>query len=187
MTGDGLADLLGRVERLPRAVRIGAMLVVPLLLLGALVASFALAPGGELHSRAWHAPGAPAQRPPARLVPPSRTPTPATRDVPLSAATDPALRFLRGYLAYAYGRGTLEGIRDADSTLIRTLRRNHVRVPPAARGRRARITSLHVIAQAHYAAQATATIDDGGGRRYPLVFYLDRRPGGWTVTRLGND
>jgi hypothetical protein len=186
MNGDGLAGVLNWLDRLPRAARVGAMLVVPLLLLGALVASFALAPGRERPPT--REPDAQPQRSAPRLVPPSRpTAAPGMHEPPLSAATDPALGFLRGYLAYSYGRGRLDSIRDADRNLISALRRNRIRVPPAARKRRPRITSLQVIPQAENTAQATATINDGSGLQYPLVFYLDRRSSGWTVTRMGDD
>ena len=105
----------------------------------------------------------------------------------MSSATGPALGFLRGYLAYSYGRGPLDAIRGADRRLIASLRHSRPRVPPAARKRHPDVTTLQVVAQAPGAAQATATIADGSGPQYPLVFYLDRRPGGWMVTRLGDD
>jgi hypothetical protein len=46
---------------------------------------------------------------------------------------------------------------------------------------------LQVLSQARETAQATATITDGSRLQYPLVFYLDRRPSGWIVTRLADD
>ena len=164
------------------------MIVIPLLLLAALVATFAIAPSGR-RGDAPAQPRAAEHRPVGTaVVPPSRpAPAPMAQEPALSAATDPAVRFLRGYLAYSYGRGSVRAIRDADPKLIASLRRARPRVPPAARKRRPRITTLQVLPQALGTAQATATIADGSGLQYPLVFYLDRRPGGWTVTRLGDD
>ena len=187
--GDRIAAIFDALDRLPPGARRALIVVSPLLLLAALVAAFAIAP----HGRGG---GAPPPHPSTTdhpltqptLIPPSRpAPATASTEPALSAATGPALRFLRGYLAYSYGRGPLTAIRNADPGLIASLRRAHPRVPPAARKRRPRVTTLQVLPQARSAAQATATISDGRGPQYPLVFYLDRRPGGWTVTRLGDD
>jgi hypothetical protein len=187
--GDRIAGIFDALDRLSPGARRALIVVSPLLLLAALVAAFAIAPHGRGggaspphlsttdHPLAQHT-----------IIPPSRpAPTTASTEPGLSDATGPALRFLRGYLAYAYGRGPLWAIRDADPRLIASLRRAHPRVPPAARKRRPRVTTLQVLPQARSAAQATATISDGSGPQYPLIFYLDRRPGGWIVTRLGDD
>jgi hypothetical protein len=187
--GDRIAAILDALDRLSPGAR-GALIVVsPLLLLAALVAAFAIAPHGRgggappPHSSTTDHP-----RTQPTLIPPSRpAPATASTEPALSAATGPALRFLRDYLAYSYGRVSLTAIRNADPGLIASLRRAHPRVPPAARKRRPRVTTLQVLSQAPSAAQATATISDGSGPQYPLIFYLDRRPGGWVVTRLGDD
>ncbi|MGH2945812.1 MAG: hypothetical protein ACRDPC_06045 [Solirubrobacteraceae bacterium] len=186
-SGDRLARLLNALDGPPRGVRRGVMLILPLLLLAALIATFAIAPSGGSH-RAPQRPAHEPQPPAPKLVPPSKsTPPPGSREPALSAATDPALRFLRGYLAYSYGRGSIDAIRDANPELIASLRRARARVPPAARKRLPRITTLQVLPQAPNTAQATATVDDGSGAQYALIFYLDRRARGWTVTRLGDD
>jgi hypothetical protein len=184
---DRLARVLKALDRLPRAARRALVGVLPLLLLAALVATFAIAPSG-------HSDDASARRPTARhrpsgtaVVPRPRSTVPAAPEPALSAATSPALRFLRGYLAYSYGRGPVHAIRAADPQLIAALRQARARVPPAARTSRPRSTTLQVLPQAPGTAQATATINDGSGPGYPLVFYLDRRPSGWTVTRLADD
>jgi hypothetical protein len=187
--GDRIAAILDALDRLSPGAR-GALIVVsPLLLLAALVAAFAIAPHGRgggappPHSSTTDHP-----RTQPTLIPPSRpAPATASTEPALSAATGPALRFLRDYLAYSYGRVSLTAIRNADPGLIASLRRAHPRVPPPARKRRPRVTTLQVLSQAPSAAQATATISDGSGPQYPLIFYLDRRPGGWVVTRLGDD
>jgi hypothetical protein len=185
---DRIARALNALDHLPPRARRGLMAVIPLLLLTALLATFALAPSGRGEQ-------VPARRPAAEHRPanapvvltPRPAPAAADRESPLSAATNPALRFLRGYLAYSYGRGRLQAIRAADPQLIAALRQARPRVPPAARTRRPRITSLQVLPQARGTAQATATITDGSRLQYPLVFYLDRRPSGWIVTRLADD
>jgi hypothetical protein len=102
----------------------------------------------------------------------------------VSAARAPARRFLEGYLAFSYGHGRLSAIADADRQLLRALQGQ--RVPPAARKRHPRILALRVEESAPGVARATATIADGRAIRYPLVFYLDRRPAGWLVTRLAD-
>jgi len=185
---DRIARVLNALDGLPRAARRALMIVIPPLLLAALVATFAIAPSGRGGDAPARRPTAQHRPPGTAVVPPSRPPpAPAAHEPALSAATDPALRFLRGYLAYSYGRGRVQAIRDADPKLIASLRQPRPRVPPAARTRRPRITTLQVLPQAPGTAQATATIGDGSGLQYPLVFYLDRRAGGWTVTRLGDD
>jgi hypothetical protein len=185
---DRTARALNALDGLPPTARRALTAVIPLLLVAALVATFAIAPSGRGgnpparrsagRNRAAHAPVLQAPRP---------APVAAARDSSLSAATDSALRFLRGYLAYSYGRGRPQAIRAADPQVIAALRQARPRVPPATGRRRPRITSLQVLAQAPGTAQATATITDGSGLQYPLVFYLDRRPSGWTVTRLADD
>jgi hypothetical protein len=100
----------------------------------------------------------------------------------MSAASGPAHRFLQGYLAFSYGHGRASAITDADPQLLRTLADQ--RVPAAARRRRPRIMALRVAQSVPGVAQATATVADGSGVRYPLVFYLERRPAGWLVARL---
>jgi hypothetical protein len=184
---DRIARALNALDDLPSTARRALMVSVPLLSAGAFVAAFALAPSG-------HGGDAPAHRPvrqrPAGapvVVAPHPLPAAAARNHSLSTATDRALRFLRGYLAYSYGRGHLRAIPAADPKLLAALDRAHPRVPPAARTRRPRITTLQVLPQAPGTAQATATITDGSGLQYPLVFYLDRRPSGWIVTRLADD
>lgn len=186
--GDRIARVLSALDRCPRLVRRGLMVVMPLLLLAALAATFAIAPDGTgdsapIRRKVSHQPAA--ER---KLVPPSQPrPTRTAREPALSSATDPALGFLRSYLAFSYDRGTVDAIRHADRSLIASLRDSHSHVPPAARERHPHVTTLQIVPQARGTVQATATVADGSGPQYPLVFYLDRRPGGWIVTRLGDD
>ena len=186
--GDRIARALHALDAFPRLARRALMVLIPLLLVAALVGAFAIAPSGGGGGAATRQTVAHQPSAEPRLVPPSRRPPiKAAREPALSSATDAALGFLRGYLAYSYGRGTLDAIRGADRRLIASLRHSHPRVPPAARQRHPEVTTLQIVAQAPGAAQATATVADGSGPQYPLVLYLDRRPGGWIVTRLGDD
>lgn len=117
---------------------------------------------------------------------PTRDPAPS-RDVgqaALSAAIDPARRFVEGYLAYAYGRGRVSAIPDADPQLLRALAGQRARVPPAAAKRRPRLTTLRVTSRSPRIAQATATVAGPSTVQYALVFLLERRAGRWTVTEI---
>jgi len=167
---DRLARLLRALDELPRGARRLLSVVVPLLLLGVLIAAVVLAPSPEQF----------APRPSTG----ERGRTQPRHEPDVSAARAPARRFLEGYLAFSYGHGRASGIRDADPVLLRALAGQ--RVPPAARRRRPRITALRVEESAPGVARATASIADGSRVRYPLVFYLDRRPAGWLVTRLAD-
>jgi hypothetical protein len=185
---DRIARAIGALDRLPRIAHRALIAAIPLLLLAGLVATFAIAPSGRGGDTSVPGPAARHRATANRLLPaPRPAPAAATGEPSLSAATGPALRFLHGYLASSYGRGRVQAIRAASRELIAALRRGRPRVPPAARTRRPRIASLQVLSQAPGTAQATATISDGSGVEYPLVFHLDRRASGWTVTRLADD
>jgi hypothetical protein len=167
---DRLARFLRALDELPSGARRLLAVAVPLLLLGAVIAAVALAPSPE----------PPARRPSTG----NRRPIQRTSEPDVPAARAPARRFLEGYLAFSYGHGRLSAIADADRLLLRALQGQ--RVPPAARKRHPRILALRVEQSAPGVARAAATIADGSGIRYPLVFYLDRRPAGWLVTRLAD-
>jgi hypothetical protein len=165
-TEDRLARLLTGLDQLPRGLR----RLLSLLLFGVLVGSAMLA--------------ASPQRPAHRPLSSDAERAQRSSGPGLSAARDRARRFLRGYLAFSYGHGRVSEIRDADPRLLRALRDQ--RVPPAARQRRPRIVALQLRESTPGVAQATATVADGSGIRYPLVFYLERRSRGWVVTRLAD-
>lgn len=167
---DRLARLLTGLDTLPRGARRLLAVLGPLLLFGLLVASLALAPSG----------GPPAQRPSSG----DRGRAQPRSEPDVSVASGPARRFLRGYLVFSYGHGRVSAIGDADPQLLRSLAGQ--RVPPAARTRRPRIVALRMEESARGVVQATATIADGSGVRYRLVFYLERRSRGWLVTRLAD-
>jgi hypothetical protein len=125
---------------------------------------------------------------PHRLTPVAPvTPLRAEASHESPAAKAAARHFLAGYLAFSYGRGRVSAIEAADPRLIGALERERPRVPPAARERAAKVTSLQLLAQGRGTVQATATVSDGSGVQYPLVAYLDETANGWVVTRLGDD
>jgi hypothetical protein len=124
--------------------------------------------------------------PPDPLIGTPRRSSPAADAVP-AGADAAARRFLRGYLALLYGRGTVRDVTDASRPVRRALRANVPRVPPGQRQRRPRVVDLRLIRQAPAAVLATASVDDGDLAVYPIVFALDRRDGRWVVARLSDD
>lgn len=116
---------------------------------------------------------------------PRRSSRPA--DAVPAGADAAARRFLRGYIALLYGRGTLRDVTDASAPVRRALRESVPRVPAGQRQRRPRVVDLRLVRQAHGAVLATASIDDGDLAVYPIVFALDRRDGRWVVARLSDD
>ena len=150
-------------------------------LLAALVASSAGACGGASSSTTA---GAAGSRSGAEGRPIGAQ-TPAVRQA-TEAAAAAARRFATGYIALIYGRGRAQDVADAAPGLRSQLARNTGRIPPAQRGRRARVTTVKVASVNDDAAQATAMIDDGRLAPWPLAMTLRRAPGsGWQVTSLG--
>jgi hypothetical protein len=105
----------------------------------------------------------------------------------LARVRETAQRFARGYAAVLYGRGRVSAIERATAKLRREVEREIVRVPPTRTELHPRILRVRVTAQSAARAIATATVDDGAAPRYPVVFFVDARAGGWVVTRLAND
>lgn len=124
--------------------------------------------------------------PPDPLIGTPQRSMPSSDAVP-AAADAAARRFLRGYLALLYGRGTVRGVSDASAAVRRALRASVPRVPPGQRQRRPQVVDLRLVRQAPRAMLATASIDDGDLAVYPIVFALDRRDGRWVVARLSDD
>ena len=191
---DRLARLLASLDRLPRAARRALTVLLPLALLGALVASLVLAPSNRDHE----AKPAGAHTPPPTRSTATPTPTPAREPDPtppvggdiggggaVAAAIDPARAFVESYVAFSYGRARLGAIRSADPALVRTFAGQQARVPLAQRRRDPRVVALRVGGFSPGVARATAVVGDGEVR-YPLVFFLDRRAGGWLVTRMAD-
>jgi hypothetical protein len=196
---DRLARLLARLDRLPRAARRALVLLLPLALLAALVASVVFVPRNEHHrTRAAATPthvGTATTKPPVSSTSPpgkaTATPEPEkpaggdVGDRQVAAAIDPARGFIESYVAIAYGRARPRAIRGADPKLVRTLVAGRSRVSPAQRKRHPRVVALRVTAFSPDVAQATAVVADGAVR-YPLVFFLDHRHGGWLVTQMAD-
>jgi hypothetical protein len=183
---DGLARLLAVLDRLPCAARRALTVLLPLVLLGALVASLVLSPRAQ-HNRAGTSAshGAPAW-PTVEPTPTSELTSGVGGDLgggSVAAAVDPARAFIESYVAFSYGHARLRAIRSADPGLVRSFAGRHARVTLALRKRHPQVVALRVAAFSPGVARATAVVADGP-IRYPLVFFLDRRPGGWRVTRM---
>jgi hypothetical protein len=193
---DRLARLLAALDRLPQGARRALAVLLPVALLGALVASLLLAP----HTRPrQNEPAAERTRAAAeRARPATRSPAPARPDPTppvgahaggdvgagsVAAAIDPGRAFIESYVAFSYGHVRRRAIRAADPALVATFADQ--RVPSAQGTHHPRVVALRVTAFSAGVARATAVVADGH-LRYPLVFFLERRPGGWLVTRMAD-
>jgi hypothetical protein len=96
-------------------------------------------------------------------------------------------RFLRSYVAFLYGRGSVDELEGATSELRRVLRRARVRVPPARVARSPRIVRLQSTEQSPATVVVTAIVDDGDLAAYPVTAIVELRAGRWQVTRLADD
>lgn len=96
-------------------------------------------------------------------------------------------RFLRGYVAFVYGRANADELEGASADLRRALRRSRVRVPPARARRTPRLVRVDAVLQAPGVVGVTATIDDGDLTPYPVTAFVELRDGRWLVTHLAND
>ncbi len=133
------------------------------------------------------APSRPIAPPPPIVPPPAAFGGPrGPAAAPADAAQD-ARVFLRGYLAYLYGRAPARAIRGATPPLVRRLERERPRVSPATRARHPRIVALTARRIAGGRVAATATIADGGVARYPILVVLTRHRGRWQATDLSGD
>ncbi len=175
----------------PRAFALFAAVVIA----GATVMAIALRHPAPRASAPAGAPIRPAPAPPpstpAQAAAPAVSPTPPgrpvgpdrTRGAP-AAAEQSARKFLDGYLAYLYGRGSARAIPLASSEVRRALAARPPRVSPAQRERHPRIAALSAQPLAGGAISLTATIDDGGVARYPIRVKLARRARSWRVVQL---
>jgi hypothetical protein len=105
----------------------------------------------------------------------------------IADARDVGERFLRGYVAFLYGRTHADELQGASAALRRALRRSRVRVPPARARRTPRLVRVDAIRQAPGVVQVTATIDDGDLAPYPVIAFVEFRDGRWVVTHLADD
>ena len=104
-----------------------------------------------------------------------------------AGAREAGQRFLRGYVAFLYGRRDADELEGASADLRRSLRRARVRVPPARLSRTPTVVDLRVVLQAPTVVQVTATVDDGDLAAYLVTASLERRAGRWLVTHVGDD
>jgi hypothetical protein len=96
-------------------------------------------------------------------------------------------RFLNGYVAFLYGRGSVDKIEDATRELRRELRQARLRVPPARAARTPTIIRLQSAKQSPATVVVTAIVDDGDLADYPITALVERHAGSWQVTRLADD
>jgi hypothetical protein len=95
-----------------------------------------------------------------------------------------ARRFLRGYLLYAYGRGSALAVDAATGALRGRLLREPPRVPEAVRQRRARVANLTTVEGGFERARLVADVDDDR-TRYSIVLVMTRVRGRtWAVAEV---
>jgi hypothetical protein len=111
-----------------------------------------------------------------------------TRGEPsIAHARDVGVRFLRGYVAFLYGRANADELVGASADLRRALRRSRVRVPPARARRTPRLVRVDAVLQAPGVVEMTATIEDGDLAPYPVAAFVERRDARWLITHLADD
>jgi hypothetical protein len=152
------------------------------ILVAAAIVLIALGPSSREEGAPSVPPPATAPSPPPRAAPAAPVPPP----VP-PAARRSARRFLAGYLRFIYGRAQAREIEAAAPALRRRLARSRLRVPPAARRRRPRVTGLEAERLPSGVVAATAEVVDGGVARYPAHLKLRRAGGRWAVVEAGSD
>jgi hypothetical protein len=111
----------------------------------------------------------------------------ALLDSARAGAREVGQRFLRGYVAFLYGRRDADELDGASARLRRALRRARLRVPPARGERMPAIVDLHAIVQASTIVRVTATVDDGDLAVYRVTAFVEGRAGRWLVTHVGDD
>ena len=174
-----MSDLvLAALERLPQRVRRFVVAVAALLALAAVMAALTLtASHGGQERRS------PPQRP-AATVPrtlPRRLPPPVSAAAMLQSRRVSA-RFLAGYLAFAYGRGSALAVRGITQALRRQLLSQRAQLTPVERRRRPRVVAVQTVGTTPAFVVATAVIDDGGVATYRLRFTLRGGAGRWAVS-----
>ena len=176
-----MSDLvLAALERLPPRVRRFVVAIGALFALGAVMAALTLTA-----SRGGHERRSPLQRSAATVprTPPRRLPPPVSTAVMLQARRV-STRFLAGYLAFAYGRGSAPATRGVTQALRRQLLSQRAQLTPVERRRRPRVVSLQTVGTTPTLVIATAVIDDGGVATYRLRFTLSRAAGRWAVSSV---
>lgn len=111
----------------------------------------------------------------------------ARREPSITDARHVGERFLRGYVAFLYGRANADELQGLSADLRRALRRSRVRVPPARARRTPRLVRVDAVPGAPAVVQVTAMIDDGDLTPYPITAFVERPDGRWLVTHLADD
>jgi hypothetical protein len=128
---------------------------------------------------------APPQTVPRVVGAPAPGPLSNATHSPDSAAASAARTFFAGYLAYRYGQGGPDQIRDASPKLIAVLSHAPLSVMAATRSLHPVVVKLGAHEAGGSVLHVTALISDGMGR-YPLRIVMVHRPGGWETTQLVN-
>jgi hypothetical protein len=172
--------LLAALERLPPSVRRFVVAIGALLALGAVMAALTLTAshGGQGRRPAPQRPAATVPRTsPRRLSPPVST-------AAMLQVRRVSERFLAGYLAFAYGRGSALAVRGITHALRRQLLSQRAQLTPVECRRRPRVVAVQTIGTTPTLVVATALIDDGGLATYRLRFMLSRSAGRWAVSSV---
>jgi hypothetical protein len=171
--------LLAALERLSQRVRRLVVAIGALLALGAVMAALTLTAshGDRQRQPVRQRQGSVrVQRTsPPRLAPPVST-------TAILQARRVAERFLAGYLAFAYGRGSALAIGGITPALRRQLLSQRAQLTPVERRRRPRVVARQTLGTTPRFVVATAIIDDGGVTTYRLRFTLWGGADRWAVS-----
>jgi hypothetical protein len=114
-----------------------------------------------------------------------RAPEPTATRADVARAKRVARTFLRGYLRFAYGRGTAGAIAGGTDELRRRLAQAPPRVPAEERRRRPRAVLVQSDGVSRTRARLRALVRDGG-RHYTVPLELARTRAGWRVASVGS-
>lgn len=129
---------------------------------------------------------APTSAPPLAAGASANRPTPPRRQRQLREVEATALRFLRGYLVFVYGRGPAAGVEAATGRLRRRLGRGRLRVSPATLRRHPRVVEIGLLRLRDGRFVVKAEIADGGPARYAIELTVSRRNVGWRVSGVAD-
>jgi hypothetical protein len=102
----------------------------------------------------------------------------------LGRARTVAIRFLHGYLPFAYGRARADHVIAVTATLRRQLTTEQALVTPTEGRRHPRVVSLAMVGQAPKVVLVTALVEDGGVIAYALRITLQAGRSGWLVSAV---
>jgi hypothetical protein len=173
--------LLASLERLPPRSRCLLVAVGALLALGAVMAALTLTAPRSAHKR--HPIPLPRVASRSPQSSPHR-PRPPVSNVAMLQARRVSARFLAGYVAFAYGRGSALAVRGITQALRRQLLSQRAQLTPVERRRRPRVVAVQTVGTTPVFVVATAVIDDRGLARYRLRFTLQRGAGRWAVSSV---